>query len=158
MHISAFAFLGNTLALRPQILQMNGLSMRDFKTHSEALKMADNLISRNMVEFEHKGEVLDPDEDNPLLIKTWYVQSHGKKRTYEQVVSKELHATADIKSAKQLASSSAFVEGMGLTADHASAPNVKIENVAFSEMVIARDYLRPTYESYDPATHFEISM
>lgn len=65
--------------MRPQILAMHGLSMRDFKTQEEALATADELVAENKQVEGHPGGKME--NLNPLLSKFWYVQPKGVKRS-----------------------------------------------------------------------------
>ena len=118
---------------------MNGLSLGDFPTHDEALKCADDLVAANAKEYEHK---VSPqiNASNPLLTKHWYVHGQGTKRKYTQAEEKALSGDSDLKTRKQLADSQAFMEGLGPSSS--AEGQVKIENVAFTDMTQSREKCR----------------
>ena len=49
----------NVIHCRPHILQLHGMSLADFKTHSDALKTADALVKQNKEELGHAGTIIE---------------------------------------------------------------------------------------------------
>ena len=131
---------------RPQILMMNGMSLKDFDTQEAALKIADEIILLNEKTHGHPHDAI-VHESMPLLNKYWYVHSGGTKRTIEQLESKELQHSADVKSRKTLEDSGAFVEGLGPGSSSAGdgAHRVKNEDVAYAIMVRGIDACKSTH-------------
>ena len=125
---------------RPKILQMNGMSMSDFSTQQEALKCADDLIAENEKLFGHSGPDCTIPHKNPLLVRFWYVQGQGKKRTRAQIETKELSGDADVKNKKMLHDAGVFLEGLGPAVEPSSSG--KVENAVFAEMSATREKLR----------------
>ena len=62
---------------RPKVLTLNGLSLSDFKTHVEALKVADEIVELNKKEMGHN--YAPQEHSNPLLVKVFYIHGEGKK-------------------------------------------------------------------------------
>ena len=130
---------------RPQILQLHGMSLSDFKTHSDALKTADALIKQNKEELGHAGTFIE--HELPMLSKFLFLASHGVKRSFSQKEKKEFKVESDIKSAKLLKDSGLFQEGMGAGASSSGdgGPGVKVEHVWHSKVQVAKDSLRLSY-------------
>ena len=121
---------------------LNGLSLGDFKTHTEALKCADELVVQNQQELGHQEPNVH--HDNPLLVKVFYVHGEGKKRTWRQSETKELEGSLDVKAKRQLVDNKLFLEGLGEMGDmsESSSSGVKIESMAWLHMAQAKDALK----------------
>jgi hypothetical protein len=125
-------------------LQFNGLAMSDFETTAEAFKTADDLIVDNKAEYGHTGEPRL--HKNPLICKYLYVKGEGEKRTWEQAEHKEFSGSADPKTRKQLQEAGAFIEGMGLEAPSEASSSVKLEFVAHSKLLQAKDSCKSVWK------------
>ena len=138
-------FVAHTLVpCRPQILQIHGMSLSDFKTHSNALKAADALIKQNKEELGHAGTMIE----HEMLTKFLFLVSHGLKRSLSQAEKKEFKLEGDIKSSKLLKESGFFEEGMGAASSGSGdggSGGVKLEHVWHSKVQIAKDGLRLSY-------------
>ena len=77
---------------RPKVLTLNGLSLSDFKTHVEALKVAYEIVELNKKEMGHN--YAPQEHSNPLLVKVFYVHGEGKKRSWMQMANKIFTAEA----------------------------------------------------------------
>ena len=129
---------------RPKVLTLNGLSLSDFKTHVEALKVADEIVELNKKEMGHN--YAPQEHSNPLLVKVFYIHEEGKKMSYKQMESKVFTAEADVKNKKQLQDASSFMEGLGdgiQGGDSAGSSSVKIENVSFVALNLQKESLKP---------------
>ena len=127
-------------------MQLNGLSMSDFKNQTDALKTADALIKQNQKEFEHDGGVEEV-KGFPLLHKYFFVDSHGKKRVWTSTEKKTLSGERDVKSRKELSDSSVFKEALG-DKSPSKASGIKEENEALSMMVKDKETLRSVLRAY----------
>ena len=125
-------------------MQFNGLAMSDFETTAEAFKTADDLIVDNKAEYGHTDEPRL--HKNPLICKYFYVKSEGKQRTWEQAEHKEFSGSADPKTRKQLQEAGAFIEGMGLDAPSEASSSVKLEFVAHSKLLQAKDSCKSVWK------------
>jgi hypothetical protein len=125
---------------RPQILQFMGLALSDFAETKIALKTADDFIAENKAEYGHKQE--PKIHTNPLVSKYFYVKSHGKKRSWEQTENKEFGGSADPKTRKNMQEVGAFMECFGDTGGEAASSSVKVEFVAHSKLLQAKDSCR----------------
>jgi hypothetical protein len=121
-------------------LQFNGLALSDFEDTKEALKTADEFIAENQAEYGHNHE--PKLHKNPLVSKYFYVKSDGKKRTWEQAEHKEFSGSADPKTRKNMQEVGAFMEGMGDAGSSDGASLVKVEFVAHSKLLQAKDSCR----------------
>jgi hypothetical protein len=121
-------------------LQFHGLAMSDFDTATEALKTADDLIADNKAEYGHTQE--PKLHKNVLICKYFFVKSDGKKREWEQSEHKEFSGTADPKTKKNMQEVGAFIEGFGETGGSAPSSSVKVEFVAHSKLMQAKDSCR----------------
>ena len=111
-------------------MSFKGLSMSDFVSQEEAIKVADEIIAANQVEFEHRGAAkLSPCGD-PLLDEFFFVQSKGKNRKWSQVERKEMNQIAAPKSKKQIQGAGIFLEGMGLTSEGATSLRSRSKQLA----------------------------
>ena len=121
---------------------MNGMSLSDFDKVDEALAVADELIEQNKKEWGHSGEKIDA--KNPLLVRFWYVNSEGRKRSWGQTDDKVLEGKCDVKNKKQLFDSQVFLEGLGddTGASSSGGTSVKIENIVHGKMVTATIFLK----------------
>ena len=128
---------------RPQILQLNGLSMGDFDDQKAALACADELIRENVKLHCHSGECYE-NKNMPMLNRYFYVHSQGVKRTWTQTQKKILDSSTDVKNKKQLVDSNAFIEGVGeLSSGSAGkASTVKIEEVHITKLTYAKTSLQ----------------
>ena len=131
---------------RPQILQLNGMSLSDFPTHTAALKAADRLVELNKEQCGHGGEVQEV-PDMPLLNKFFYVHMSGKKRSWEQTESKRLEGEADVKSRKQLQDTNTFTEALGEQSPRKLC-NVKEEVPGMQAMMKTSESLKSPTLSY----------
>ena len=123
-------------------MSFKGLSMSDFVSQEEAIKVADEIIAANQVEFEHRGAAkLSPCGD-PLLDEFFFVQSKGKNRKWSQVERKEMNQIAAPKSKKQIQAAGIFVEGMGLMSEGGNESEVKIEAVGLKALRAEAEKLR----------------
>ena len=140
-------FVAHTLIpCRPQILQIHGMNLSDFKTHSDALKAADALIKQNKEEVGHAGTMIE--HEMPMLTKFLFLVSHGLKCSFSQTEKKEFKLEGDIKSSKLLKDSGFFEEGMGAASSGSGdggSGGVKLEHVWHSKVQIAKDGLRLSY-------------
>ena len=122
--------------MRPQILKLNGMSLCDFADTNAALTTADELIKRNLADFNHSGQV--EEHPNPLLARYFYIENLGKKRTWSQSENKKLGGDAPLKNPKQAVTDNLMMEALGAgMVDTLALPqssNVKIESVAFSHL------------------------
>ena len=120
------------------------MSLSDFKSHSEALKTADDLVAQNKKDLGHDHEPVV--HANPLLTKVFYIHAEGKKRSMRQEENKSLMADGEAKTKKQLTDAHAFIEGMGdgLQGSDSSSSGVKIENLVFVAMSQQKDSLKPS--------------
>jgi hypothetical protein len=125
-------------------LQFNGLAMSDFDSTAEAFKTAGDLIEDNKAEYGHTDEPRL--HKNPLICKYFYVKSEGKKRTWEQAEHKEFSGSADPKTRKQLQEAGAFIEGMGLEGPSEASSSVKLEFVAHSKLLQAKDSCKSVWK------------
>ena len=125
------------------MLQLNGMTLSDFKNHSEALKTADEIVQQNQHETGNNYAPID--HTNPLLVKVFYVHHQGKKRMHNQIETKSFHAQADVKNKKQLIDGQAFLEalGDGQAGGEGSSTGVKVENSNFLHMNKSKDALKP---------------
>ena len=112
--------------------------MADFQSHQEALECADNLVAQNAKDYQHK--VPRQWNDNPLLVRCWYVHGEGTKRKFKQEEEKEMSGAAPVSNKKALTESGAFMEGLGAPAG--SGGEAKIENLAYAEMNVSAEKLR----------------
>jgi len=112
----------------------------DFKSHEEALALADQLVGQNQQEMGHNEPAQE--HDNALLTRVYYIHGQGKKRALSQAATKELAGGAEVKSAKQVADSASFIEVCGLAVKSSSSSCVKVENVAHSKMSAQREILK----------------
>jgi hypothetical protein len=121
---------------------MNGMSLSDFDKVDEALAVADELIEQNKKEWGHSGEKIDA--KNPLLVRFWYVNGEGRKRSWGQTEDKVLDGECDVKSKKQLLDSEVFLEALGndTGASSSGGSTVKIENIVHGKMVTATNALK----------------
>ena len=116
---------------RPQILEFNGVSLRDFSSHKAALEAADRLVSHNMQEYGHPGTKQDGPE--PLFDKFLYIRSGGVKRKVELSECKAFTGEADVKPTasetgkKRLLDSGLFEEVLGPSSSSSGAGNIKLE-------------------------------
>lgn len=122
------------------------MRLSDFKTHDQALKVADDIVAQNKKDIGHDEK--DMPHENPLLVRVFYIHGQGKKRTWSQSEKKELQLESDLKNVKQLGDASMFIEGMGVTAGSSSAggENVKVEHVTHAKMTQQKDSLRSLME------------
>ena len=100
----------------------------DFKDRTEAMKVADDLIAQNTADHEHEGG--SRVKDNPLLPQLWYVQNHGKKRSFKQTQSKILGLKSEMKSQKQLEDLGMFMKSLGSSSSADGNPGVVQEENA----------------------------
>ena len=123
-------------------MQMNGMSLCDFDKVDEALAVADELIEQNKKEWGHSGEKIDA--KNPLLVRFWYVNGEGRKRSWGQTEDKVLDGECDVKNKKQLLDSEVFLEALGndTGASSSGGTSVKIENIVHGKMVTAAIVLK----------------
>ena len=123
-------------------MSLNGMSLSDFKTQAEAMKVADQLVADNKKDLGHN--LPDIPHENPLLVRVFYVFGQGKKRSSSQTEGKEFSGTTDAKTQKQLQDAQCFIEGMGLGSASSSSggSKVKIENVMFGKMTTQKESLR----------------
>ena len=121
---------------------MNGMSLSDFDKVDEALAVADELIEQNKKEWGHSGEKIDA--KNPLLVRFWYANGEGRKRSWGQTEDKVLEGKCDVKNKKQLLDSQVFLEGLGddTGASSSGGTSVKIENIVHGKMVTAANVLK----------------
>ena len=119
---------------------MNGLQMSDFPDHEKALSAANLLIERNQQEHEHKGG-MEEMPGMPLLNKYYYIQGHGKKRTWTQSERKVLEGERDVKSKRELSDRKEFMEALGESPSK-SGSGVKDENAAYTRMMKNCDALK----------------
>ena len=94
--------------MRPKILDMNGLSLRDFSSHDEALAVADELIAASIKEHNHKYAMIS--YGNKLTDKYFYVQGKGRTRTWYKDEGKTLEKSSSVKNVKMLSNSAVFGE------------------------------------------------
>ena len=121
-------------------MQINGLSIRDFADQKEALKTADESIADNKAEHGHQEE--PKIHKNPLISKDFYVKSDGKKRSWEQAEHKDFSGSADPKTKHGMQDVGAFMEGVGDPGSGGPASVVKVEFVAHSKLLQAKDSCR----------------
>ena len=118
--------------------------MSDFETTDEAFKTAEDLIVDNKAEY---GHTVEPRlHKNPVICKYFYVKSEGEKRTWEQAEHKEFSGSADPKTRKQLQEAGAFIEGMGLEGPPEASSSVKLEFVAHSKLLQAKDSCKSVWK------------
>ena len=131
---------------RPQILKMNGMFLSDFKHRDEALAVADELIKQNQADLEFTPE--EKDHANPLLKQFFYVQNHGKKRTWTQLETKSLEMESAVKNQKQMEEVGAFIEGLGPASSESAAGSSTAQeedHAGFRAMKDSQEQLRTSY-------------
>jgi hypothetical protein len=116
------------------------LALSDFDDTNIALSTADDLIAQNKAEYGHTQE--PKINTNPLVSKYFYVKSHGKKRTWAQTENKEFSGSADPKTRKNMLEVGAFMECFGDADGAAASSSVKVEFVAHSKLLQAKDSCR----------------
>ena len=121
-------------------MQINGLSISDFADQQEALKTADEIIADNKAEYGHQEEPRI--HKNPLISKYFYMTSDGKKRSWEQAEQKDFSGSADPKTKQNMQDMGAFIEGMGDLGSGCPTSSVKVEFVAHSKLLQAKDSCR----------------
>ena len=115
--------------------------MSDFPNQAAALKAADVLVETNKDEFNHERGV-EVNDALPMLNKYYYIQAHGKKRTWTQSEHKSLRGVADVKSRKMLQDQQAFAEALG-DRSPSKVAGVKDEVVGQSKMLREDETLKP---------------
>ena len=127
---------------------MNGLQLSDFKTWEEALAVADQLIAQNQADLDFTPE--EKIHHNPLLSQYFYVQSHGKKKTWTQLESKTLEMESAVKNQKQMEELGAFIEGLGPASSESAAGSSVVEqdDAEFRAMKDSLEQLRTSTYSY----------
>ena len=121
-------------------MQINGLSISDFADQKEALKTADEIIADNKAEYGHQEETKI--HKNPLISNYFYVKSDGKKRSWEQVEQKDFSGSTDTKTQNNMQDMGVFMEGMGDLGSGGPNSSVKVEFVAHSKLLQAKDSCR----------------
>ena len=120
---------------RPKILAINGMTLQDFDSKGEALKAADDLVKMNAEEFGHQEHSIP--HENDLLVRFYYVEGQGKRRSLQQHDSRKLMKTTDGRAKGQAlvdAVGSEDADGLGLLTSSSSGPaeagasQVKVEN------------------------------
>ena len=107
------------------------MSLKDFASQKEAFVVADAMYEENKKEHGHNYEV--EEHSNPLLTKFFFVECHGKKRTWSHLERATLGLETDVKSKKQLLEDENFGTVFGNLENEASGstdanPAVKQEN------------------------------
>ena len=103
---------------------MNGLSLRDFWSHEEALELADTIIAQSVQEHGHQYAMIS--FGNPLTDKYFYIESKGRTKTWTQTYTKKLSRTSNPKSLKAI-QGSGVAEGL---LDGSDVPGLAIEDDA----------------------------
>ena len=89
---------------RAKVLQLNGLSMKDYSDQASALAAADKLIKRAMIEYEYTFEdhpaMIDAEDE--LLSRFYYMQGKGKTRTWSVDLIKTLDNKKDLKAVEDI--------------------------------------------------------
>ena len=89
---------------RAKILQLNGLSLKDYSDQGSALEAADKLIKRAMIEYEYTFEdhpaMIDAEDE--LLSRFYYMQGKGKTRTWSVDLIKTLDNKKDLKAVEDI--------------------------------------------------------
>ena len=130
----------NWVKNRPAILRMNGLEMKDFPSEEKAFEAAQLLMDQNKNEYDHKGGCEEM-VGMPLLNKYYYIQGHGKKRTWSQAETKILEGERDVKSKKELADRHEFMEALGGSPSK-NGGGIKDENATHTRMMKSCDSLK----------------
>ena len=71
------------------MLSLNGMSLSDFKTTTEAMKTADALVADNKKELGHDFPEIP--HETPLLVRVYYVFNQGKKQSWKKRRSRNVH-------------------------------------------------------------------
>ena len=90
-------------------MEMNGLSLRDFDTHEDALELADTIIAQSVQEHGHQYAMIS--FGAPLIDKYFYIESKGRTKTWTQTYTKKLSRTTNPKSLKAI-QGSGVAEGL----------------------------------------------
>ena len=84
--------------IRAKILEMNGLNIANFDSQEAAMKVAEELIKQNMVDWGHDGKRLE--HPNPLLVRCWYVHGWGKEKSWQSTDTTKIIGTMEPKTKK----------------------------------------------------------
>ena len=79
---------------------MNGLSLADFSSHEEALKVADQLIQQSMHEYNHDMAVIS--YGNQLTDRYFYIKGQGRVKSWGKSEEKTIGKSLGNVSGKQL--------------------------------------------------------
>ena len=121
------------ICIRARILEMNGLNIGNFENAEAAMKVAEEIIKQNMVDFGHDGKRLA--HSNPLLVRCWYVHGGGKERWWQSKDTTKIIGTMEPKTKKGLEEIGAAAH-MLTSGENADAPmaQVKDESVALEAL------------------------
>ena len=61
--------IGIITPAKPKVLTLNGMSLSDFKSHNEAMKVADEIVLQNQKEMGHSNAARE--HSNPILVKVF---------------------------------------------------------------------------------------
>ena len=114
------------------MLGLHSLGLRDFASTDEAFQVADTLIADNAWEFGHEIQQCTHVSGVALLDRFFYVQGHGKKKTWATKEGQKLDLGGDVKNKNDLAKVTSALEILGPMAQ--SKGEVKIENPAWAEL------------------------
>jgi hypothetical protein len=164
-HIYIYIYTATPM-FRPQILALNGLSIKDFESQTEALATADELIAESMSlhDFEHQQAYLvylsinclaflsyllcffphqaPCNSQNPLLLKFWYVHSKGVKRSLKEVEAKKIEGDMDVSKAKKHMPMVDVWTGTDGSVETQTMGTVKVESSAHTAMLTEKERLR----------------
>lgn len=132
--------------MRPQILALNGMSIKDFDSKQLALDAADELIAESSAANGFERQQLPSTSKNPLIHKFWYVHSAGVKRKHSETEKKVMSGETDVKAGKKA------VE-LWFGTEQEEQSSVKIENEVNTALVAAKDQLRIVATSHQLIPH-----
>lgn len=122
---------------RPKILQMNGLSIKDFDSVAEAMQTADDLVEQSAADYSFTKETIH--HDNPLCVKCYYIYGHGKKHTMSGTERKDISGVTDGKVKHKMLTGFGDITGGASLMDKPDQDLIKLEFPHFSEMKVAAE-------------------
>ena len=117
---------------RTQVLGLHSLGLRDFASTEEAFQVADTLIADNASEFGHEIQQCRHVSGVALLDRFFYVQGHGKKKTWATKEEQKLELGGEVTNKNDLAKVTSALEILGPMAK--CTGEVKLENPAWADL------------------------
>ena len=122
---------------RPKILQMNGLSIKDFDSVAEAMQTADDLVEQSAADYSFTKETIN--HDNPLCVKCYYIYGHGKKHTMSGTERKDISGQTDGKNKQKMLTGFGDITGGASLMDKPDQDLIKLEFPHFAKMKVAAE-------------------